>query len=90
MRHFGAWAVKKVVEQRRKYAKENVFSSNTVIYKSALESHDMCLLFEDHVIETRSHLKTTTKYPGTLAVTKDKQIRRMRSLLKQRPYVFNL
>lgn len=50
VRH-GGWAVKQVVTQKTKYAKENLFSLNRKTNKSACESHEMCFLFQDHIIE---------------------------------------
>lgn len=75
VRHVGAWAIKQVVAQRAKFAKENMFSVNQKPYQCAKESHEMCELFDEHIIENVSNLQSHSKYPGTLAVTEERQFR---------------
>ena len=73
VRYVGAWSVKKVVDNRRKHAKDNLLPLNPVTYKSAQDSYEMSLLLEEYVLENFSYLETSTKYPSTLAVTEEKQ-----------------
>ena len=75
VRYVGAWSVKKVVDNRRKHAKDNLLSLNPVTYKSAKDSYEMSLLLEEYVLENFSYLETSSKYPSTLAVTEEKQYR---------------
>ena len=75
VRYVGAWSVKKVVDNRRKHAKDNLLSLNPVTYKSAKDSYEICLLLEEYVLDNFSYLETSTKYPSTLAVTEEKQYR---------------
>ena len=70
--------MKKVVDNRRKHAKDNLLSLNPVTFKSAKDSYRMSLLREEYVLENFSYLETSTKYPSTLAVTKEKQYRSRR------------
>jgi len=75
VRHVGAWAVKQVLNQKSKYAKENLFSLNQKTYESACDCHEMCVLFQDHIVDNFSNLEKTSKYPGTLLVTEERQFR---------------
>ena len=68
--------MKKVVDNRRKHAKDNLLSLNPITYKSAKDSNEMSLLLTEYVLENFSYLETSTnKYPSTLAVTEEKQYR---------------
>ena len=89
VRHVGARAVKQVVNQMAKYAKENVLSLNPKTYQAACDCHEMCVLFQDHIIDNFSNLECNSKYPGTLMVTEDRQYRgRGLTRISDEAYVF--
>lgn len=75
VRHVGAWAIRKVLDQKRKYAKEHVYSTNLATRDNARKCFEMCELLDEHIIDSRSHLQEISKYPGTLSVTEEKQFR---------------
>ncbi|KAL9979614.1 hypothetical protein ACROYT_G017297 [Oculina patagonica] len=75
VRHVGAWAIRKVLDQKRKYAKEHVYSTNQATRGTAKKCFEICELLEDYIIDSRSHLQEISKYPETLSVTEEKQFR---------------
>ena len=83
--------MRQVVNLKSKYAKENLFSQNKKSYQSACDCHKMCVLFQDHIVANFSNLESTSKYPGTLAVTEERQFRgRGLTHISDEAYVFFL
>ena len=75
VRYVGAWAVRKVLDNKRKYAKEHVYSANQSTVETAKQCYEMCELFEEYVIENKSRVEEISRYPETLSVTEEKQFR---------------
>ena len=75
VRHVGAWAVRKVVEQTRRYAHDNVYSSNPATHMKAAESYRLCELLEEYVVSDMARLEESSQYPDTLAATEERQFR---------------
>ena len=75
VRHVGAWAIRKVVEQTRRYAHDNVYSSNPATHMKAAESYRLCELLEEYVVSDMARLEENSQYPDTLAATEERQFR---------------
>ena len=51
----------------------------------------MCVLFQDHIIDNFRNLESTSKYPGTLTVTEERQFgERSLTHISDEAYVFFL
>ena len=62
-----------VVNLKSKCAKENLFSLNQKTHQSACDCHEMCVRFQDRIMDNFRNLESTSKYPGTLTVTEERQ-----------------
>ncbi len=84
IRHVGAWAIKKVLSNQRKYVKDNLGTVVPSTLKSVNDRLEMCCLIEDNL-----KLKEATSYSETLEVTEDRQYRnRGLSHVKDQVYEF--
>jgi cobalamin biosynthesis Mg chelatase CobN len=89
IRHVGAWAIKKVLSNQRKYVKDNLGTVVPSTLKSVNDRLEMCCLIEDNLIADYAKLKETTSYSETLEVTEDRQYRnRGLSHIKDQVYKF--
>ncbi|CAB3996516.1 ATP-dependent DNA helicase PIF1 [Paramuricea clavata] len=89
IRHVGAWAIKKVLSNQRKYVKDNLGTVVPSTLKSVNDRLEMCCLIEDNLIADYAKLKETTSYSETLEVTEDRQYRnRGLSHIKDQVYEF--
>jgi ATP-dependent DNA helicase PIF1 len=75
VRHVGAWAVRKVLENGRRYVRQNMFSPSMKTTTSVQKNHTKCNLLEENVIVPFSVLQEKSEYPDTLQVTENRQYR---------------
>ena len=75
VRHVGGWAIRKVLENSRKYVKENMFSFSDSTTSAVHKNHAMCELLEENVITPFSILEEKSNYKESLQVTEDRQYR---------------
>ena len=72
--HVGAWAIKKVLSNQRKYVKDNLGTVVPSTLKSVNDRLEMCCLIEDNLIADYAKLNETS-FSETLEVTEDRQYR---------------
>lgn len=75
IRHIGAWAIRKVVSDQKRYVRSNMMSTNEQTRLSVLKRLKLASLLEEHVIANFEALSASTQYPETLAVSEDRQFR---------------
>jgi hypothetical protein len=76
VRHVGAWAVRKVLENERKYVRQNMFSLSQKTSESVTEHYTRCTLLEENIIVPFCAFQDNTEYPETLQVTENRQYRK--------------
>ena len=75
VRHVGAWAVRKVLENSRKYVRTNMYSMSEETSAAVQMHHSKCNLLDENIIIPFSTLQEQTQYPDTLQVTENRQYR---------------
>ena len=66
-------------------------SLNQKTHQSTCDCHEMCVLFQDHIIDNFRNLESTSKYPGTPTVTEERQFgERSLTHISDEAYVFFL
>lgn len=76
LRYVGAWAIRKVLNNEKKYVRDNIASSVAHTQQLVEMSYARCNLLEEFVVANFSVLEKTSKYPESLSVTEDRQYRR--------------
>lgn len=75
VRHVGAWAVRKVLDNCRKYVQKNVYSTSLITSANVQRRFQMAQLIEENVIVPFAKLEIESKYKETLQVTQERQYR---------------
>ena len=75
VRHVGAWAVRKVLDNCRKYVQKNVYSTSSMTSANVQCRFQMAQLIEENAIVPFAKLETESKYKETLKVTQERQYR---------------
>ena len=75
LRHVGAWAIRKILEESRRYVRNNMLSQSPQTRAAVRVAHAKAQLLQECVIAQFSNLQGTTAYPETLVVTEDRQYR---------------
>ena len=69
LRYVGAWSIKKVLSNQRKYVRDNLATTTLSTRQSLNEHLEMCALIEENLIADYAKLRKTTTYSETLKVT---------------------
>ena len=75
VRYVGGWAIRKILENLRKFVKVNIYTENKSTLQKVHRHHRMCELLEENVIVPFSKLSESTKVAETLDVTEERQYR---------------
>ena len=75
VRYVGGWAIRKILENSRKFVKVNIYTENKSTLQKVHRHHRMCELLEENVIVPFPKLSESTKVAETLDVTEARQYR---------------
>lgn len=75
IRHVGGWAIRRLLENERKYARENIHTKDKHTLQKVKESVSICDLIEETLLVPYVQLESSTSQPETLAVTEARQFR---------------
>lgn len=75
VRHVGGWAVRKVLEQSRRYVRTNIDSENTETMTCVKRHHEICELIEESLVGSLAVLEQASLHKDTLQVTEARQYR---------------
>ena len=75
IRYVGGWAIRKELEQARRYVRQNMLSQQPQTRGAVRNAHAKCMLLEENVIVPFAWLKDNTAFPATLEVTEVRQYR---------------
>ena len=75
MRYVGGWAIRKILENLRKFVKVNIYRENKKTLQKVHRHHRMWELLEENVIVPFAKLSESTKVAETLDVTEARQYR---------------
>ena len=75
VRYVGGWAIRKILENLRKFVKVNIYTENKSTIQKVHRHHRMCELLEENVIVPFPKLSEKTKIAETLDVTEARQYR---------------
>ena len=87
VRHVGGWAVRKVLEQSRRYVRMNIDSENTEMMAGVKRHHEVCELNEESFIGSLAVLEQASLHKDTLQVSEARQYRE-RGLIHIKDYVY--
>ena len=75
VRHVGGWAVRKLLENERKYAKDHMHTKDQQTLQKVAQCVANCDMIEETLLVPYARLETITSYPETLAITEARQFR---------------
>ena len=75
VRHVGGWAIRKILEKERKYARLNMNTKDKNTLQKVKASVSTCDLIEETLLSPYAQLESTSSHAETLAVTEARQYR---------------
>ena len=75
VRHVGGWAVRKVLEQSRRYVRTNIHSENAITMRTVQTHHEICEMIEESLVGSLAVLEQASLHKDTLQVTEARQFR---------------
>ena len=75
IRHVGEWAIRRLLENERKYARDNIHTKDERTLQKVKGSVSICDLIEETLLVPYAQLESSTNQPETLVVTEARQFR---------------
>lgn len=81
--HVGEWAIRKVLEKSKRYARANIWTENSVTMSTVQRHHSICELIEESLIRSVAVLEQESQHKDTLQVMEACQYRESSLVLNE-------